>query len=121
LFARLMDEPRYEGKLFGDISAMTLITRVGEPLKTVIQRSDWHNRLLYGSDYPLTAFMPLFSMRQMLAGGYIGEAEAPVLSEIRKYNSLLFDLALKRHLIADGKRFSSSVFETRTFFTGQQA
>jgi len=121
LFARLMDEPRHEGKLFGDISAMTLITRVGKPLKTVVQRSEWHNRLLYGSDYPLTAVMPLFSMRQMVAGGYIGEAEAPVLSEIRKYNSLLFDLALKRHLKSGGKRFLPTVFETRPFFTGQHA
>jgi hypothetical protein len=40
----------------------------------------------------------------------------PVLSEIRRYNPLLFDFVLKRHLVAKGKRFAASVFETRRFF-----
>ena len=116
LFARLMDEPRYTKLIYGDISAITLITRVGEPLTTVIIREDWHPRLLYGSDYPLPGVMPLFSMRQLLAHGYLSEKEAPVLSEIRKYNPLLFDFVLKRHVQAQGKRFSPIVFETRRFF-----
>jgi len=53
LFARLMDEPRFVGRLYGDISAMTQTARAGAPLAQVIQREDWHARLLNGSDYPL--------------------------------------------------------------------
>jgi mannonate dehydratase len=40
-----------------------------------------------------------------------------VLSEIRRYNALLFDFVLKRHLVVAGKRFAASVFETRPFFS----
>jgi len=48
--------------------------------------------------------------------GLVSEGLAPVLREIRGYNPLLFDFALKRHLRANGKALSRSVFETRSFF-----
>src|SRR5215218_42598 len=38
LFMRLMDDKRYDGLAFGDISAMTQFNRVGHPLSTVIGR-----------------------------------------------------------------------------------
>ena len=41
LFARLMEEPRYENLLFGDISAMTQLNRIGPDLDTVLERDDW--------------------------------------------------------------------------------
>lgn len=116
LFARLMDEPRYEGKLYGEISAMTQSNRLGAPLDTLLQRSEWHSRLLNGSDYPLPAVMPIFSLRRMHARGYLSEADAAVLSELRRYNALLFDFVLKRTLALDGKRFAPAVFQTRRVF-----
>ncbi len=45
LFLQLMDEQRYEGLLFADISAMTQFNRTGKPLTTILQREDLHERL----------------------------------------------------------------------------
>ena len=116
-----MDEPRYVGRLFGDISAMTQLNRVGPSLLKTIERTDWHARLLNGSDYPLPGVMPLFSVDYMAEQGYIERSAAPVLSEIRKHNPLLFDFLLKRLLRAGDKRFAISVFETRKFFERKTA
>lgn len=116
LFTRLMDEPQYEGRLFGDISAITQINRLGKPLTTVLQREEWHARLLNGSDYPLPGVMPLFSVREMAARGYLDERLVEPISALRHHNPLLFDFVLKRHLAVEGRRFANSVFETgRTF------
>lgn len=116
LFARLMDDARYEGRLFGDLSAMTQLNRAGPALATVIERSEWHHRLLNGSDYPLPGIMPLYSVDYMVELKYIEPALAPLLTEIRRHNPLLFDFVLKRHLSVNGKRLAPSVFETRPFF-----
>lgn len=116
LFARLMNEPRYEGRLYGEISAMTQSNRLGKPLDAILDRSEWHARLLNGSDYPLPAVMPIFSLKRMATGGYIRASEAPVLSEIRRHNALLFDFVLKRTIARNGKRLAPTVFETRRTF-----
>lgn len=117
LFARMMDEPQYQGRLFGDISAITQINRLGKPLTTVLQRDDWHHRLLNGSDYPLPGVMPLFSVNEMVAQGYLDEKWVEPISALRHHNPLLFDFVLKRHLRVDGKQFANSVFETGSIFT----
>jgi predicted TIM-barrel fold metal-dependent hydrolase len=116
LFARLMDEPRYEGRLFGDISAVTQANRFGPPLETLLARSDWHPRLINGSDYPLPGVMPLFSLRRYVENGFLSEGQAGVLSEIRSYNSLLFDFVLKRSVTKGGRRFAPIAFESRRIF-----
>lgn len=116
LFARMMDESRYEGRLYGEISAMTQLNRLGVPLDTVLQREQWHSRLLNGSDYPLPGVMPIFSVRAMVERGYLEAKEAPVLTEIRRYNALLFDFVLKRRMHKQGKRLPATVFETRRVF-----
>lgn len=118
LFARLMDEQQYEKNLFGEISAMTQLNRIGEPLEQVILRDDWQHRLLNGSDYPLPAVMPLFSSKQMHERGYITAAQAQLLAGLRQYNPLLYDFVLKRSLRVQGKALAARVFETKTFFTG---
>ena len=48
-----MDDPRFEGRLFGDLSAITQLNRAGPALAAIVERSEWHTRLLNGSDYPL--------------------------------------------------------------------
>jgi len=116
LFSRLFEEKRYEKNLFGDISAMTQVNRAGPALAKVIEREDWHPRLLNGSDYPLPGIMPIFSVDYLVSLGLVREAAAPVLKEIRAHNPLLFDFVLKRHLRAGGKALSNVVFETRPFF-----
>jgi len=116
LFSRMMDEPRYEGLLFGDISAVTQVNRVGNALEALVIREDWHPRLLNGSDYPLPGILPLFSLQHLERSGFIQKNEAEVLSAIRDYNPLLFDFVLKRTLRVDGKSFGPSPFQTKAFF-----
>jgi len=118
LFERLMQEHRYEKNLHGDISAMTQVNRAGPALVKVIERSDWHARLLNGSDYPLPGVMPLFSVDYLVSLKLVEEKAAPILREIRRYNPLLFDFVLKRHLRSNGKALAASVFETRSFLEG---
>ena len=115
LFARMMDEQRYQGRLFGDISALTQLNRAWA-LKLILQRSDWHARLMNGSDYPLPGVMPLFSPASFAADGMLDASAVPVLNEIRRHNPLLFDFVLKRSLHLGQQKFPIGVFETRKFF-----
>ena len=116
LFSRLMGLPQYERFLFGDLSAMTQINRAAPALARVVERGDWHARLLNGSDYPLPGIMPLFSVDYLVSLGLVQESAVPVLQEIRAHNPLLFDFVLKRHLRSNGKALSKVIFETRRFF-----
>ena len=116
LFQRLMNEPRYEGRLFGDISAVTQANRTESILTTLIRRVEWHPRLINGSDYPLPGVMPLFSVRRFVNQSFLTDSQAQVLSEIRPYNPLLFDFVLKRSLVSGGQRFTPVVFESRRVF-----
>jgi mannonate dehydratase len=116
LFARLMDEPKYEGLLFGEISAVTQVNRINNALAQVVRRQDWSSRLLNGSDYPLPGILPLFSLKQIQRLGYITGPEAEVLSAIRNYNPMLFDFVLKRTLKIEGKRIGPEPFQNQAFF-----
>ncbi|MBC9073034.1 amidohydrolase family protein [Thauera sp. CAU 1555] len=116
LFDRMMGEDRYKALLFGDISAIELRNRRIEVVRTIIEREDWHPRLLYGTDYPLPGILPLISPAAFAHEGMLDEAAVPVLEEIRAHNPLLFTFVLKRHLSSHGRRLPASVFETRRFF-----
>ena len=118
LFARLMDEPRYATRLYGDLSAVTQVNRAAPALRRLLERDDWHPRLLNGSDYPLPGVMPLFSVDYLVSLGLLEAAAAPVLKEIRGHNPLLYDFVLKRSLRAGRAALSTGVFETRPFFEG---
>lgn len=119
LFERMMAEPRYQGRLFGEISAVTQMNRM-HILPRILKHSDWHTRLLHGSDYPLVGIMPLFSVKKFAAEGLLDPAAVSVIQELRDYNPLLFDFVLKRHLrlqTTEGiKKFPPAIFTTRTFF-----
>lgn len=116
LFARLMGEKRYEDLLFGEISAMTQLNRMGPALQTVLEHDDWHHRLLNGSDYPLPGVMPLFSTESLHDAGYLAASAVEPLTELRRYNHMLYDFVLKRHLRWQGKGFSTGIFESKSFF-----
>jgi len=116
LFARLMDDPRYRATLYGDISSVAQTNRAGPALIALLERDDWHPRLLNGSDYPLPGIVPLYSVSRLTELGVIEHRLAQVLAAVREHNPLLFDFVLKRHLRSGGKRFPKSVFETRQFF-----
>ncbi|HRP27553.1 MAG TPA: amidohydrolase family protein [Burkholderiaceae bacterium] len=115
VFAGMMDDPAYRGRLFGDLSAVTQVNRM-DVLTTILDRPDWHDRLLNGSDYPLPGIVPLVSPRALADRGLLAAAAVEPLLRLRNYNVLLFDFVLKRSVAHDGKRFAASVFETAPFF-----
>ena len=96
LFLRLMDEPKYAGLVFGEISAMLQFNRMPVPLATLLKRPDLHSRLVNGSDYPLPAVNALIHTRSLARDGFITAEERRALNEIYDYNPLLFDFVLKR-------------------------
>ena len=112
LFLRLMDEKRYEGLVFGEISAMTQFNRLGKPLTTILASKELHERMINGSDYPLPAVNILIRTKPLVKHGYITETERHSLKEIYHYNPLLFDFVLKRTLRLPGteSRLPASVF-----------
>ena len=114
LFMRLIDEKRYEGLIFGEISAMTQFNRIGKPLHTILERDDLHERLVNGSDYPLPAVNILIRTRPLVKQGYLTSSEGECLREIYDYNPLLFDFVLKRNLKRPGtsKTLPAAVFMT---------
>lgn len=115
LFTRLMGE-RHGGRLYGDISAITLRNRDLAVVRTLLHREDWHDRLLYGSDYPLPGILPLMSPAALADAGLLDAAATPVLEQVREHNPLLFDFMLKR-LLRDGRhRFADAVFEAARIF-----
>lgn len=98
LFLRLMEDPKYRGRLFGDLSAITQINRLPAPLQTLLARPDLDDRLLNGSDYPLPGVDLIIWTRRLVALRLISAAERKALNEIWKQNPLLFDFVLKRTL-----------------------
>lgn len=119
LFARLMDDPRYEGRLFGDLSAVFQRNRELDVMRRLLARGDWHPRLLHGSDYPLPGIGLLYSMPMFVAAGLLDAAAADVLLRIRAFNPLLFEFVLKRTLADGAARLAPGVFHTRDFFAAQ--
>ncbi|MAF64200.1 MAG: amidohydrolase [Planctomycetes bacterium] len=113
LFLRMMDEERYVGLLFGELSATVLVNRSGDRLRTLIGREDLHPRLLFGSDYPMPAMNVLVHTGTFVRRGFLSAPESEALGELYEYNPLLFDFALKRTLRHpdSGRRFSPRAFE----------
>ena len=117
LFMRLMDNPKYEGLLYGEISAMTQFNRLPRPMLTLLKRTDLHHRLVNGSDYPLPAINIVIQTKSLVKYGMITAQEREYLNEIYSYNPLLFDYVLKRTIRhpETGIGFDKAVFEEVTY------
>lgn len=113
LALRLLSEERYQKNLFADISATIFLNRKEKILKTLLERTDLHSRLLNGSDYPIPAINLMVSTWLLQYRGYLTNHEATYLREIYHYNPLLFDFVLKRtlHLPHSTQRFPVSIFQ----------
>jgi mannonate dehydratase len=85
-------------------------------IPTLLERRDWHKRLLNGSDYPLPGVLPLINVQALVDKKLLDPAAQEPLRRIREINVLLFDFVLKRCLALNGQGFAPSVFETATFF-----
>lgn len=118
LFARLMREQMSSGRplLWGDISALFQANRSARIWRAVLQRQDWHGRLLHGSDYPLPGVLPLYDLQALAAAGLLAEAAVAPLLALRRHNPLLFDFVLKRSLRRGRERLAADIFHTRSFF-----
>ena len=120
LFMRMMRDPRYEGRLFGDISAVTQVNRGVRVVRELLRARDLHPRLINGSDYPVAALRILFSPTRFEMGGLLTRSQRRLCSEIAEINPLLFDFILKRCLaLRDGAgifRFSPIIFESARLF-----
>lgn len=112
LFIRLMNDKKYEGVLFGEISSLFQFNRRSEFISMVLNRRDLHHRLVNGSDYPLPAVNALIHTGGLEKDGFISEVERDHLNEIYDYNPLLFDYVLKRTVRhpRTGEKFSATVF-----------
>jgi mannonate dehydratase len=110
LFLRLMDDPKYADRVYGDISALVQFNRV-EQLERILERGDLHTRLINGSDYPLPAINALVRTSKLVELGFIDETQRALLNEIDRHNPLLFDFVLKRTLRGSGgEQFAPAVF-----------
>ena len=112
LFLRLMDETKYRGLVFGEISAILQFNRMPGPFSTLLKRQDLHPRLVNGSDYPLPAINALIHTRSLVHDGFITADERIALNEIYDFNPLLFDFVLKRtiHHPDTNQKLAPSVF-----------
>ncbi len=120
LFMRLMDTPRYESLLFGDLSAMTQYNRLPGPLLQIVERRDLHHRLLDGSDYPLPTINFVIQTRALVKHDLITREERGHLNEIYDYNPLLFDYVVKRTIRhpKTGERLSATIFQMHPVLDG---
>ena len=71
LFMRMMDDPQYNGRLYGEISAVLLFNRVSHAGPGLMARTDLHHRLVNGSDYPIPGINPLINLTQLWSLGLI--------------------------------------------------
>jgi predicted TIM-barrel fold metal-dependent hydrolase len=112
LFLELMNQKKYEGLLFADISAMTQYNRMGVPLLTMLNNTAMHKRLVNGSDYPLPAINIIIRTSLLEKAGYITKTERKYLNEIYQFNPLLFDFVVKRTIKSPilNRKFANSVF-----------
>ena len=118
LFTRLMAERRWEGLLFGEVSAMTIVNRIGKPLERVLRDKVLQQRLMNGSDYPLPALNVLMQTGAVEKEGLITADERVLLNEIDQHDSLLMDFVMKRTLRVRENgvehRLADDVFTLRT-------
>ena len=99
------------GLLVGALAGLTVLV-----FSTLLARTDWHPRLLHGSDYPLPGIPAAVRLPVLVNAGLLDAADAPVLEALREHNPLLFDLALKRLARWRGAGLSPAVFATRAHF-----
>jgi mannonate dehydratase len=121
LFMRLFTDERYAANLFGDISTLAHVHHGPKPLARLLKAPELHDRLLYGTDYPLPALRFLVIPGKLQLTGLMDAEDRRLCDRLFDVNPLLFDFAVNRslRLVEDGRtyRFSPSVFETARAFT----
>jgi predicted TIM-barrel fold metal-dependent hydrolase len=111
LFLRMLEGGRWP-RLYGDVSATVQFNRC-DKLTALVQRTELHPRLVYGSDYPLPAINVLVRTGKLESLGLIDARQRALLNEIDRHDPLVFDFVLKRTVRAAGARFADEVFMSR--------
>lgn len=108
---QMLRDKRYRGRLYADISAVTLFNRKST-LDKILDAGDIHHRLVDGSDYPLPAINFVIRTRTLMNSGHITTQQRRFLNEIYDVNPLLFDFVLKRTLShsANKAKFAPEIF-----------
>ena len=97
--------------------APAFVNRAGRPLGAILQATDIHDRLLYGSDYPVLAVEPVLSTRWLQVKGFLTADERQACNVVLDANPLLGDLIVKRCVAGpDGEHFADAVFDTARWF-----
>jgi hypothetical protein len=118
LFWRMFTDKKFQKNFFADLSAITIHTRLGHPVDTILAHPEVHNRLMNGTDYPLPAINIIYKTGKLEDMGYITKKERESINEIYKFNPLLFDFVLKRtikHPISKQK-LTAEAFEIPSAF-----
>lgn len=123
LFLRLIETADYKDILFGDMSAVTQINRMGylhRLLEETQQGGRLAGRLVNGSDYPIPCCTWAISTKALQVLGYLTSEERKGLNELFRWNPLLFDFVLKRtvrhpktHLSLPKDIFVRNLFSTK--------
>jgi uncharacterized protein len=116
LFSRLIDEPTFSSLLMGDVSGITDSGRDPRIVRALLTESRWQGRLLNGSDYPLPGIAVAVSSSHLVASGLLAPQWPALVDHMQAHNPLLFDFALKRKLVWQGRHFPAQVFETAAWF-----
>ena len=130
LFIGMMETPKYEGRLFGEISGVVLRNRLepdGAEEPALLRLLNWFNgrgakhaaRFVNGSDYPLPAVNVVIRLQSFVDHGLIFAAEKKPLQEIYSRNPLAFDFVLKRTLRLNRSTAAAWGLPERMFATAQ--
>eukprot|EP00515_Schizochytrium_aggregatum_P006825 CAMPEP_0202077476 /NCGR_PEP_ID=MMETSP0964-20121228/5402_1 /ASSEMBLY_ACC=CAM_ASM_000500 /TAXON_ID=4773 /ORGANISM="Schizochytrium aggregatum, Strain ATCC28209" /LENGTH=753 /DNA_ID=CAMNT_0048644755 /DNA_START=54 /DNA_END=2315 /DNA_ORIENTATION=+ len=110
LLMRMLREERYKNLLFADFSAVVCLKRC-KYLGTILDATDIHSRLVYGSDYPVPCLNFSIVLRQLQLYGFLDRKHFSLLRKVYRHNPLLFDLALKRLVRSKaGNKFPDCAF-----------
>ena len=101
LFMRLFTDPRYRELIHGEISTLVNTHHSMRPVKELLAAPELHDRLLYGSDYPLPAIRMMTSTLLLQQQGLLTPAHRELCNEVFEANPLLFDLVVYRSLRHD--------------------
>jgi hypothetical protein len=80
LCLRMLRNPRWRGLLFADISAIMLRNRE-QYLRPLLEATDVHNLLVYGSDYPL----PCGTFVVVLLCSLVGVPDVPLHMSVNTF------------------------------------
>lgn len=120
LFLRMMRVSRWEGLLYGGLSATAFVNRKPRVLRELVGSKELSERLVYASDYPLPAVGPLISSSRLANHDLLDEADVPALEELFRANPLVYHFALLRRVrVRTGTgvtRMGAATFETARLF-----